>query len=275
MSKSRIARRMADLKARGRKALIPYVVAGDPTPEVTVPLMHAMVAGGADILELGIPFSDPFADGPVNQRGAERAIASGMTLPGVLKAVAEFRRTDSETPVVLMGYLNPVIAMGEQAFCQQASAAGVDGLLLVDMPPEEEGGLVAEAKSLGLDMIYLAAPTTTDARLAIIGQATSGYLYYVSLKGVTGSSKLNPAEVAAKVEAMRVHVSAPICVGFGIRTPDDAARVAVAADGVIVGTVLVSAAEALANRPAEVPAAIQGLLQPMRDAMDQATAMDA
>ena len=274
MSHSRITRRMAELKARGRKALIPYVVAGDPAPQVTVPLMHAMVEAGADVIELGMPFSDPFADGPVNQRGAERAIASGMTLPGVLAAVAEFRQTDRETPVVLMGYLNPVLAMGEAAFCDQAVDAGVDGLLIVDMPPEEEGGLVARAKSKGLDMIYLAAPTTTDARMALIGKATSGYLYYVSLKGVTGSSKLNTAEVAAKIDAMRAHVSAPICVGFGIRTPEDAARIGVAADGVIVGTVLVSQVEALANRPEDVPAAIAALLQPMRDAMDQATAMD-
>lgn len=274
MSSSRIARRMADLKARGRKALIPYIVAGDPTPEVTVPAMHAMVEAGADVLELGIPFSDPFADGPVNQRGAERAIASGMTLPRVLKAVAEFRQTDTETPVVLMGYLNPVMAMGEAHFCQEAKASGVDGLLLVDVPPEEEGGLVASAKSLGLDMIYLAAPTTTDARMSLIGKATSGYLYYVSLKGVTGSSKLNTVEVAAKVDAMRAHVSAPICVGFGIRTPDDAARIGAAADGIIVGTVLVSQMESLANRPADVPAALKALLQPMRDAMDQATVAD-
>ena len=274
MSSSRIARRLADLKTRGRKALIPYIVAGDPSPEVTVPAMHAMVEAGADVLELGIPFSDPFADGPVNQRGAERAIAAGMTLPGVLKAVAEFRQTDTETPVVLMGYLNPVMAMGEARFCEEAKASGVDGLLLVDVPPEEEDGLVASAKSLGLDMIYLAAPTTTDARMALIGKATSGYLYYVSLKGVTGSSKLNTAEVAAKVDAMRAHVSAPICVGFGIRTPDDAARIAAAADGIIVGTVLVSQMESLANRPADVPTALKALLQPMRDAMDQATVAD-
>lgn len=275
MSESRIKTRMDALKKSGRKALIPYVVAGDPNPEMTVPVMHALVEAGADVIELGMPFSDPFADGPVNQRGAERAIASGMTLPKVLEAVASFRQTDSETPVVLMGYLNPVIAMGEIAFCEGAKAAGVDGLLLVDTPPEEEGGLVAKARAMGLDMIYLAAPTTTDARMATIGQATSGYLYYVSLKGVTGSSALNTVEVAEKVAHMRAQVSVPICVGFGIRTPEDAAAIGVAADGIIVGTVLVSAVEGLAHTPHEVPQALASIIKPMRDAMDAQQGMDA
>ena len=266
---NRIERRMSELKASGVKALIPYIVAGDPLPELTVPSMHALVEAGANVLELGIPFSDPFADGPVNQRGAERAIAAGMTLKGVLSAVEIFRETNQETPVVLMGYLNPVIAMGETEFCEEASRVGVDGLLIVDMPPEEEGSLVLKARSVGLDLIYLAAPTTTDQRMAVIGQATSGYLYYVSLKGVTGSSKLDPKEVSAKVDAMRAFVDSPICVGFGIRTPDDAKRVATAADGVIVGSVLVSAIESLANQPDQVPNKLKAILQPMRDAMDE------
>ena len=171
MSSNRIQQRMDALSAIGRKALIPYIVAGDPTPSVTVPAMHAMVEAGADIIELGMPFSDPFADGPLNQRGAERAIAGGTTLSSVLDTVSEFRQTDQQTPVVLMGYLNPVIAMGETAFCDACEKSGVDGLLIVDMPPEEEGSLVKGAKDRGLDLIYLAAPTTTDARLATIGQA--------------------------------------------------------------------------------------------------------
>ncbi len=268
MNESRIQARMNALKATGRKALIPYIVAGDPTPAVTVPIMHAMVEAGVDIIELGMPFSDPFADGPVNQRGAERAIASGMTLKGVLEAVSEFRIQDNETPVVLMGYLNPVIAMGEVIFCEACEEVGVDGLLLVDMPPEEELSLVKEAKNRGLDLVYLAAPTTTNDRLRNIGRATSGYLYYVSLKGVTGSAKLDPAEVANKVSTMRAYVDAPICVGFGIRTAADAAEISISADGVIVGSVLVSQVEELADKPEQIPTAIQKILKPMRLAMD-------
>ena len=268
MSGNRIEQRMAALKAAGRKALIPYIVAGDPSPDVTVPAMHAMVEAGADIIELGMPFSDPFADGPVNQRGAERAIAGGMTLRGVLDAVSEFRQNDQHTPIVLMGYLNPVIAMGEVAFCDACQASGVDGLLIVDMPPEEEDSLVRAAKIRNLDLIYLAAPTTTDARLATIGQSTSGYLYYVSLKGITGSSKLDTADVKERIEHIRQHVSVPICVGFGIRTAEDAAVISSTADGSIVGTVLVSQIEALVNDTAKIPEALQSILKPMRGAMD-------
>jgi len=268
MSSNRIQQRMDALSAIGRKALIPYIVAGDPTPSVTVPAMHAMVEAGADIIELGMPFSDPFADGPVNQRGAERAIAGGTTLRSVLDAVSKFRQTDQQTPVVLMGYLNPVIAMGETAFCDACEKSGVDGLLIVDMPPEEEGSLVKGARDRRLDLIYLAAPTTTDARLATIGQATSGYLYYVSLKGITGSSKLDTSEVKERIEHIRQHVSVPICVGFGIRTAEDAAAISSTADGSIVGTVLVSQVESLTNDPAKIPEALQSILKPMREAMD-------
>ncbi len=272
MTAGRIQARMDALQQIGRKALIPYIVAGDPTPETTVPAMHALVAGGADILELGMPFSDPFADGPVNQRGAERAIAGGTTLGGVLDAVRAFRADDADTPVVLMGYLNPVMAMGERVFCERAHEAGVDGLLLVDMPPEEDGVLVRRARELEMDLIYLAAPTTTDVRMRAIGEATSGYLYYVSLKGVTGSSELNAGDVSRKVDAMRAHVQVPICVGFGIRTAEQAAEISKAADGVIVGSVLVSAAEAHANQPEAVPEALRQVLAPMRAAMDDVQA---
>ena len=268
MTETRIQTRMKSLKASGRKALIPYIIAGDPLPSVTVPAMHAMVEAGVDVIELGMPFSDPFADGPVNQRGAERAIAAGMTLRGVLAAVTEFRVQDNDTPVVLMGYLNPVIAMGEIIFCEACQEAGVDGLLIVDMPPEEAGVLVAGAKRNGLDLIYLAAPTTTADRLENISKATSGYLYYVSVKGVTGSAKLDPAEVAAKILAMRARVDVPICVGFGIRTAADAAEISISSDGVVVGSVLVSQIEAMANNPEQVPLALQKILKPMRQAID-------
>ena len=268
MSNTRIQRRMEALKASGRKALIPYIVAGDPTPTVTVPAMHAIVEAGADLIELGMPFSDPFADGPVNQRGAERAINSGMTLAGVLKTVSEFRKDDNDTPIVLMGYLNPVIAMGETIFCEASAAAGVDGLLIVDMPPEEEGSLVQSAKMHGLDLIYLAAPTTTDERLQTIGKATSGYLYYVSLKGITGSSNLDTSDVSERVAHIRQHVSVPICVGFGIRTAEDAAAISLTADGSIVGTVLVSQVEALVDEAEKIPDALKAILEPMRRAMD-------
>ena len=268
MSYTRIQQRMEVLKTSGRKALIPYIIAGDPALTVTVPAMHAIVEAGADIIELGMPFSDPFADGPVNQRGAERAINSGTTLADVLKAVSEFRNDDCDTPIVLMGYLNPVIAMGEAIFCEAAAAAGVDGLLIVDMPPEEEGALVQSAKMAGLDLIYLAAPTTTDERLQIIGKATSGYLYYVSLKGITGSSKLDTASVSKRVVHMRQHVTVPICVGFGIRTAQDAAAISSTADGSIVGTVLVSQVEELVDQPEKIPSALKAILEPMRQAMD-------
>ncbi|MBU29018.1 MAG: tryptophan synthase subunit alpha [Gammaproteobacteria bacterium] len=268
MSSSRIQQRMEALKISGRKALIPYIVAGDPMSTVTVPAMHAIVEAGADIIELGMPFSDPFADGPVNQRGAERAINGGMTLAGVLKVVSEFRKDDNDTPIVLMGYLNPLLAMGEIIFCEAAARAGVDGLLIVDMPPEEEGSLVQSAKTHGLDLIYLAAPTTTDERLRAIGRATSGYLYYVSLKGITGSSKLDISDVSQRVAHMRQHVSVPICVGFGIRTAQDAAAVSSTADGSIVGTVLVSQVEALADQPEKIPNALKAILEPMRQAID-------
>lgn len=268
---NRIQKCLNQLNKEGRKALIPYIIAGDPDPQVTVPSMHAMVDAGANIIELGMPFSDPFADGPVNQRGAERAIASGMRLRGVLDVVAEFRINDQTTPVVLMGYLNPVIAMGEEDFCNECKTVGVDGLLIVDMPPEEESDFVSKAKSRGLDLIYLAAPTTTNERLAAIGKATSGYLYYVSLKGVTGSSKLDIEEVAERVKSMRKYVSVPICVGFGIRTPGEAARISSTADGSIIGTILVQQIEELANKPRQVPAALAAIIQPMREAIDATT----
>lgn len=236
---SRIAARFASLATQKRKALIPYVMAGDPTPAVTVPLLHDLVAAGADLLELGLPFSDPMADGPVIALAAERALAGGTSTRNVFEMVAEFRQRDNETPIVLMGYLNPIEIIGYEAFAARAQAAGVDGLLLVDLPPEEAGDLADILAKHEIDPIFLLAPTTTDARIAHVVKAARGYVYYVSLKGVTGSSALNTDEVAARIGEIRAQTGLPIGVGFGIRDRATAQAVGQAADGVIVGTVLV------------------------------------
>ena len=236
---SRIAARFAQLKANQRKALIPYVMAGDPKPEVTVPLLHAMVEAGADLLELGLPFSDPMADGPVIAVAAERALAGGTSTLDVLRMVAEFRQTDTQTPIVLMGYLNPIEIIGYESFCQQAAAAGVDGLLFVDLPPEEADSVASIFEKYHLDPIFLIAPTTRDARIEHVVKAARGYVYYVSLKGVTGSNALDTDEVAARIARIRTRTDLPIGVGFGIRDRETAQAVGRVADGVIVGTVLV------------------------------------
>ncbi|MEY2864380.1 MAG: hypothetical protein RLY58_2087 [Pseudomonadota bacterium] len=236
---SRIADRFAQLLSRNRKALIPYVMAGDPAPTVTVPLLHDLVAAGADLLELGLPFSDPMADGPVIALAAERALAGGTSTLNVLDMVSEFRQTDPHTPVVLMGYLNPIEIIGYKTFAARAEAAGVDGLLLVDLPPEEAGDLSEILAEHQIDPIFLLAPTTSEARIGHVVKAARGYVYYVSLKGVTGSSALNTDEVAHRIEEIRQQTGLPIGVGFGIRDRETAQAVGKAADGVIVGTVLV------------------------------------
>lgn len=238
---SRIASCMQELKAANRKALVPYIVAGDPDYATTLATLHALVQAGADILEIGVPFSDPMAEGPVIQKGHERALASGMSLKKVLELVREFRSSDSKTPVVLMGYANPVERMGYAAFADAAVAAGVDGLLTVDMPPEEAAGLNAELKRVGIDNIFLLAPTTTDVRAQQICQMATGYLYYVSLKGVTGAGHLDTSEVRAKLAQFRSYTGLPLCVGFGIKDAASARAVAETADGVVVGSVLVDA----------------------------------
>ncbi len=238
---SRIASCMQELKAANRKALVPYIVAGDPDYATTLATLHALVQAGADVLEIGVPFSDPMAEGPVIQKGHERALASGMSLKKVLELVREFRSSDSKTPVVLMGYANPVERMGYAAFADAAAAAGVDGLLTVDMPPEEAAGLNAELKRVGIDNIFLLAPTTTDVRAQQICQMATGYLYYVSLKGVTGAGHLDTTEVRAKLAQFRSYTGLPLCVGFGIKDAASARAVAETADGVVVGSVLVDA----------------------------------
>lgn len=266
---SRLSACFQKLKAQGRKALIPYVVAGDPEPGVTVATLHALVAAGADILELGVPFSDPMADGPTITLGHERALRHQVSLHDVLAMVREFRHRDADTPVVLMGYLNPVEITGYGRFAELAAAAGVDGVLTVDLPPEEAEEFNVELRAQHIDPIYLLAPTTTLTRAARIAAAASGYVYYVSLKGVTGAGTLDTDAVAERIKALRGVTDLPIGVGFGIKDPESAAAVARHADGVVVGSVLVQRAGELAATPDEVPAALAAILAPLRQAIDQ------
>jgi len=265
---SRIAQRFSDLKANGRKALIPFVTAGDPNPNVTVPLLHAMVEAGADLLELGVPFSDPMAEGPVIQKACERALVHNTSLYDVLAMVKQFRQSDADTPVVLMGYMNPVEIMGYESFAKAAVEAGVDGLLTVDMPPEEAGDLVAALAEASIDPIFLLAPTTVDERIAKICADASGFVYYVSLKGVTGAANLDVAAVEHKVEQIRRHTDLPIGVGFGIRDAETAQRVSAVADAVVVGSAVVNRVAENADQPDKINEAVCSLLREMRQAMD-------
>lgn len=241
---SRIAATFARLQAAGEKALIPFITAGDPHPNLTLELMHGLVDGGADIIELGIPFSDPMADGPVIQRASERALVHKVGLRDVLAMVKAFRETNQTTPVVLMGYLNPVHVLGYQQFAALAAEAGVDGVLTVDCPPEEAEELSAALVAAKLDPVFLIAPTTPVERVAEIARQARGYVYYVSLKGVTGAGNLDIADVARKIAALREHISVPIGVGFGIRDAETARAIAVTADAVVVGSRLVQEIEA-------------------------------
>ncbi len=265
---SRIESCFARLSENNRKGLIPYVTAGDSSKDVTVPLMHAMVEAGADIIELGVPFSDPMADGPVIQLACERALAHGTSTRDVLAMVKQFRETNNDTPVVLMGYLNPVEVMGYETFAKAAAEAGVDGVLLVDLPPEEALEVKPVMAAAGLDLIFLVAPTTSDERIKLIGEAGSGYLYYVSLKGVTGSATLNVEEVAGRVETIRNLAKLPIGVGFGIKDAESAQAVSRVADGVVVGSALVNQVKEHQNDPAAINQAISDILSAMRTAMD-------
>lgn len=266
---NRITRRFEALQRNGRKALIPYITAGDPRPELTVPIMHALVEAGADIIELGVPFSDPMADGPVIQKACERALAHGMSLRGVLDLAREFRRTDSDTPLVLMGYLNPIECMGHDTFVTSARDAGVDGVLTVDLPPEEAAEFAQALEANGIAPIFLLAPTTSDQRIQRIAKMARGYLYYVSLKGVTGSATLNTGEVAAKLAAIRTHTQLPLGVGFGIKDPPTAAAIAAVADAVVVGSALVTKMGELADDPERMRREVVELATAMRQAMDR------
>jgi tryptophan synthase alpha chain len=264
---NRIDGRFAELAAGGRTALIPFVTAGYPEPDWTVAVMHALVAAGADVLELGVPFSDPTADGPVIQQASERAIERGVSLRGVLAMVREFREQDAATPVVLMGYMNPVERYGYEAFAGDAAAAGVDGVLMVDCPPEEMAELRRALDAAGLAAICLVAPTTTEARMEKIARQARGYLYYVSFKGITGADRLDAGALAAPLERLRQHSKLPLAVGFGIKGPESAALVAGLADGVVIGSALVEVL-AEAGSAEQACAAVTGFLAPVRAAMD-------
>ncbi|WP_150303802.1 tryptophan synthase subunit alpha [Pseudomonas saliphila] len=266
---SRIQQCFENLRSEGRKALIPYVTAGDPDPSMTLPLMHALVEAGANIIELGIPFSDPMADGPVIQQAMERALLHGVSLRQVLEMVRSFREQNQTTPVVLMGYLNPMERMGYETFAREAAEAGVDGVLTVDLPPEEADDVIGFFKQYELDCIFLMSPTTTLNRARRICEQASGYVYYVSLKGVTGSSALNVTDVATKLEGLRTVTDLPIGVGFGIRDGESAAAVGKVADGVVVGSVLVNKIATYANQPQQARDAIVATIRDMRQAMDR------
>ncbi|TCV94744.1 tryptophan synthase alpha chain [Luteibacter rhizovicinus] len=263
---TRFERRFAALKSAGRTGLIPFVTAGDPSPEAVVPMLHALVAGGADAIELGVPFSDPMADGPVIQHASERAIARGVGLKQILGWVKTFRETDADTPIVLMGYLNPVEMYGYERFAADAVAAGVDGVLLVDCPIEESH-VLAPLRAAGLDQILLASPTTAPARMERLCGAASGFLYYVSMAGITGSDQLSTDDIAARVASIRAMSRAPVAVGFGVRNAESAVAIAAFADAVVIGSALV---DRLAGATSVKDAAerASGFLAPIRAALD-------
>ena len=263
---TRIKRIFAQLKEQGRKALISFITAGDPSPAFTVVGLHALVAGGADLLELGIPFSDPEAGGPTIQAANERALAGGITLKQVLNMVAEFRQQDDQTPIILMGYLNSVLAM--QDFATKASYAGVDGLIMVNLPPEEGNELQAQLAACSMDLIYLIAPTTTEVRAAEIISKASGFIYYVSLKGITGAGNVRTDEVGIRTNALRATTEIPLCVGFGIRDAETAAALSEQSDGVVVGSVLVEKMAA-GSDPAVVSQSLQDTIADIRQGLDQ------
>ncbi|MDO9597979.1 MAG: tryptophan synthase subunit alpha [Azoarcus sp.] len=264
---SKINNTFQRLQAEGRKALIPFITAGDPDGELTLQLMHALVAGGADIIELGVPFSDPMADGPTIQRASERALAAGMTLRKVLAIVRTFRVDNLDTPVVLMGYANPIEAMGQDTFVAVAREAGVDGVLVVDYPPEECTRFAATAKSAGLDPIFLLAPTSSEQRFRDVAAAGSGYIYYVSLKGVTGSGALDFDEVARRIPQIRAAVGMPVGVGFGIRDAESAKRIGAVADAVVIGSRII---EEIEHSPRDQAVAnVSAFVRDIRAALDE------
>ena len=265
---SRIETRFRQLREQRRKALIPYVTGGDPRPDVTLPLLHALVGAGADLVEIGGPFSDPMADGPVIQAACERALKHHVSLHDVLDMVREFRTRDTDTPLVLMGYLNPIEVWGYHGFAAAAAAAGVDGVLTVDMPPEEGADLTAALRDEGLDEIFLLAPTSSPARIETVCRSASGFVYYVSFKGVTGANRLDVDAVAARLGEIRKHTDLPVGVGFGIRDPHSAAQIARIADAVVVGSALVSRIAALVDQPDAIAPALAETLAAMRTAID-------
>ncbi|MFN3984396.1 MAG: tryptophan synthase subunit alpha [Rhodocyclaceae bacterium] len=264
---SRIQTTFQRLQADGRRALIPFITAGDPDPAMTVPLMMALVEGGADIIELGVPFSDPMADGPTIQRASERALAKGTSLRKVLQIVSQFRTHDGVTPVVLMGYANPIEAMGVERFVADARDAGVDGVLVVDYPPEECRDFASKMRAGGLDPIFLLAPTSTEQRFTDVAEVGSGYIYYVSLKGVTGAATLNFDEVARRIPQIRARVGMPVGVGFGIRDAASARRIGEVADAVVIGSRIIE--EITASEPDAVLGNVRTFVAGVRAALDE------
>ena len=265
---SRIQITFDKLKQHKRKALIPFFTAGDPHPKFTVPLMNALVEAGADLIELGVPFSDPMADGPTIQRASERALKHHVGLHHVLDMVAEFRRSDANTPIVLMGYGNPIEAMGWETFSKRCAEVGVDGVLTVDFPPEEGHEAFAHLTKHGVDPIFLLAPTSSDARMQLVARQARGYVYYVSLKGVTGAGNLDLAAIAQKIPQLRKHIKLPIGVGFGIHDAATALAVAKLCDGVVVGSRIVQEIENSTGK--NVIANVSKLVKELRQAVDKA-----
>ncbi|HPA37895.1 MAG TPA: tryptophan synthase subunit alpha [Phenylobacterium sp.] len=270
MTKARIDARFAALKAEGRAAFVSYVMAGDPDRETALAILKGLPGAGADLIEVGFPFSDPMAEGPPIQRAAQRALAKGMTLAGTLELISEFRKGDQETPIILMGYANPLVTWGYEAFARDAAAAGVDGLIVVDIPPEEADPLADALDANGLSLIRLATPTSDDERLKVIARRTSGFVYYVSVAGVTGVKEADAAAVAPNVERVRKVSGLPVAVGFGIKTPERAAAIARVADAAVVGSALVDVvADALAANESvtdQVLSKVQSLAQAVRSA---------
>jgi len=266
---TRLAEKFSHLRGKRKKAFVSFVTAGDPEVSITVPSMHALVSGGVDVLELGIPFSDPEAEGPSIQRSSERALANGVRFDDVLAMVKLFREDDTETPVVLMGYLNTVLRIGYEEFSLRAAKSGVDGLIMVNLPPEEAAPLKLALTAHGIDLILLVAPTTTPNRARRIVNMASGFVYYVSLKGVTGASHLQSEAIRAKVLAVKSMTNLPVMVGFGIKDPEMARQVAAFADGVVVGSALVDTMARLDSRVEEIPDALRVQAQSIRTALDQ------
>ena len=271
---SRLTAKFEALRQARRKALIPFITAGDPDTAFTLRALPRLVQAGADIIELGVPFSDPMADGPVIQRASERALAHKMSLRRTLELVKTFREQDTQTPIVLMGYLNPIEAMGYGAFAEQAAAAGVDGVLTVDMPPEESSELIQGLNQVGIDPIFLLAPNSTEQRIRTMGQLGRGYLYYVALKGVTGAGHLDLADVDRKLAQIRSLTDLPLGVGFGVKNAETAAAIGRLADAVVVGSALVSLVETAGTDPERALNDISGLLGSMRAALDAVSHTD-
>ncbi|TDJ40050.1 MAG: tryptophan synthase subunit alpha [Gammaproteobacteria bacterium] len=265
---SRIEGRLSELRNAGRKALVTFITAGDPNVDASVPALHALVRGGADILELGMPFSDPEAEGPSIQRSSERALAGGITLRRMFDMVAAFRTEDAATPVVLMGYLNALERTGYPEFVEQAHGAGVDGLIIVNLPPEEAQPLKQLTDRCDMNLIFMVAPTTTEERMQLIVEQAGGFVYYVSLKGVTGANHLRPDSIPDQVAALRRHTNHPIMIGFGIKDAAAARSVSRYGDGVVVGSVLVDTMADLADDPTAIPVALQNQIAEFRAALD-------